>query len=117
MKQRILRWLIRAGEQVLKTMGQSFWNELWLGIMASVQNVEIQYHSGAFKRDKVIESALEFIAQRVKLSWWQKKLVALFIGYIIDQALTAVNQSLGKDWIAKANEVREKLEELLPLIE
>lgn len=116
MKQRIIHRLIGMGETILKTIGQSFWNEFWQGMIVGVQNVEIQYHSGEFKRDKVIEAALEFITLRTRVSWWQKKLIRLFIGYVIDEAITAINQSFGKDWVTKLNEVRGKLEELLPFM-
>lgn len=117
MKPRILEWLGNIGEQMLRKLSQSFWNELWLAISTAVQNAEVQYHSGSFKREKVIEAALIFITHRVKMNWLQRKLVALFIGFVIDQAIATINENLGKDWITKLNEVKERLEEILPFIE
>ena len=114
----VLAFLAAFVAAFLQRLVKGLWEELWQEIFKAVVEAEKQWgeKTGPQKREQVINQILAYIDERAKLTWLQKMIVRMFVAQLVDALVAQVNETLGHDWLAKAQEVKAKLEAALPIV-
>jgi hypothetical protein len=104
-------WLVRTARVV--------WEDWSAQLFAFVVKAEadLKGQAGLVRRDAVLAWAFAWLAAQAQYTWFQKVLLRQGIVYLVNGIIFELNDTLGHDWLAKAQELHEKIEDLLPWLD
>jgi len=104
---------------VLKKAVNNLWDELWEYIFKAVVETEAEWGSknGQQKKEWAIDKIMGWLEINVNLNIIQRIAAKLIIGNLINAVIDQFNEYMGHDWLAKAEELKQQLEDKLPIIE
>jgi hypothetical protein len=100
----------------LKQLAQSVWDALWGKVIEGIQDAEKKYSDGTIKKEWVIQVAMDFIESHYKMTAFRRWAVKKLLNRVIDSVIGDLNGGLGKNWIAKIEDLKKYLGGRIPLI-
>lgn len=97
--------------------GKSLWDATWSEIFFAIEQAETRWQKsgeGKKKKEWVISNVLEYIEGKASLSWYQRKVIRLFISMVADSIVKTINQEVGHGWVKKIKSLERELEEKTP---
>ena len=116
----LLAFLAALAERILQRFVQGLWDALWEEVFRAVAEAEEKWREsgqGKAKKAWVMEQVMKFIDERAKLNWLQRLVVQLLVDKAIDAIVATVNEELGRNWVERVKELKQKLAAALPLVE
>lgn len=109
---------------IVSRVANELWDQVWARVFDAIAHAEAKWvaeGSGKVKRDWVVAQIMAFIDEKLKdagkpLVWIDKWITSLAVGAIVDGIIGALNDTLGKDWRKKAEELEQTLNEKLSFI-
>lgn len=110
---------------LVSKVANELWDQTWKKLLEAIDQAEAKWAAegqGQVKRDWVVAQVMSFVDEKLKaagkpLAWLDKWLVSLAVGAVADGILAALNETLGKNWRQKAEELERKWADMLPVIE
>lgn len=94
------------------------WDDIWGKLFELVAEAEAQWESGQGEQKKewVLQQTILWMDSTLKPTGFQRFLLKLAIGALIDAIVKTLNDELGNDWVARAREIEKYLSDILPVI-
>jgi hypothetical protein len=121
----LLKLVLTLVTSVFQRVANDLWDVFWLKLFESITEAENKWQEsgqGQQKKAWVAQNLTTFILQYAEasgkqLSWLDKKILSIFVSKITDVVLEYINNSLGHDWRAKAEELEQRWAAALPIID
>lgn len=107
-------------KNILTSVAQGLWDATWAITFDAIAEAERKWDEGNWAKDKkqfVINTAIEFIENHEKLGWVRKQAVKMFLSMVIDRIVAELNDEIGKDWVKKAKDIEDNLDDYFDFIE
>jgi hypothetical protein len=115
----VFGFLARWGMETLIVIAQAAWDALWKEAIDAIGQAELIYHqkySGKDKKSYVLDSAMYWLEKRGSINKWNKFIIKLAIGQVIDYLVREIHKELGKSWTARARDLKQVLADKIPRI-
>ncbi len=109
---------------LLSRIANELWDATFAKLFEAIEQAEAKWNAegqGKVKRDWVVAQVMAFIDERLKaagkpLAWLDRWMVSLAVGAVADAVVASLNDTLGKGWRQKAEELERQWAEKLPII-
>ena len=110
---------------LLTRVANELWDAAFAKLFEAIAEAEAKWVEGGMgkvKRDWVVTQVMAFIDEKLKnagkpLAWLDRWIVSLAVGAVADAIVDTLNETLGKNWRQKAEELERKWADMLPVIE
>lgn len=119
MQKIIISIAINIAMGFLQKLTHAVWELIWGEIFAAIVLAEKKWNDlgkGEIKKAWFIDTIVRFINSKKKMNGVQEWAMKKFLNVIADEIIKELNSQLGKDWVEKAEKVKEVLEKKIPFI-
>lgn len=100
-------------------MAEDIWDDLWEFVFQQVAKVEAELsmpEAGAKRKVAVLDTVTAWVEDRFSINFIQRIVLRYLVSKVIDALVDELNETMGHDWLATAQEAKEKLEERWPFL-
>lgn len=106
-------------QRTFERVAETAWDDLWAVIFEQVTKAEAEFSTpgtGAKRKEQVLSFVMEWAEKTLALNWLHRMILRYVVSRIVDGLVAELNETMGNDWIQKAQEVKAKLEESWPFL-
>lgn len=103
--------------KALKSILNSVYRAFWFSMLDAIAQAEKDFVGGSIKKDWVILKVMDFITQRKKLNRIQSRAVKFLVSKVIDQIISELNSTSGRNWVKVISNIEEHLNKKLEIID
>lgn len=101
----------------LQALGLKVVEQFFLRVATLMWDAEITWKeggNGAAKREWVLGQLSDWLRTSTRLGWLQRRVVMAAAGLMVDSLIALINETLGDNWVEKADEAEKLVLERTP---